>query len=159
MYGDAFLENMATAQLVRKFSVFYGTQRFVIEFTTAPYMKPSWASWLIFIPLNSVSRTILILWRTDPLLSDDSVNSGCGYIAPATYTHATELCNRFLSNGSVNTFPRKRTRSQQYKSGLFYVARAATVAVRPLLCNGVVNTPPQQQRGCVFCVARAEELS
>jgi hypothetical protein len=28
-----------------------------------------------------------------------------------------------------------------------------------LLCNGVVNTPPQQQRGCVFCVARAEELS
>jgi hypothetical protein len=31
-------------------------------------------------------------------------------------------------------------------------------APRPLLCTGEVNTPVQQQRGCVFCVAHAEGL-
>jgi hypothetical protein len=32
-------------------------------------------------------------------------------------------------------------------------------ASRPLLCNDAVNTPPKQQRDCVFCVVRAEEIS
>jgi hypothetical protein len=40
------------------------------------------------------------------------------------------LCSRrintrsFLNDGSVNTFPRKRTRTQQYKNGVFDVVHA-----------------------------------
>jgi hypothetical protein len=49
----------------------------------------------------------MLLWRIDPLLSDNSVNSSRCYVKPATYKHATReqrgFCNPFLSNGSVNT--------------------------------------------------------
>jgi hypothetical protein len=34
----------------------------------------------------------------------------------------------------------------------------ATIEEVPFLCNGLVNTPHQQQRGYVFCVIRAEWL-
>jgi hypothetical protein len=48
------------------------------------------------------------------------------------------LCSRqinnrpFLSNGSVNTFPRKRTRTQQQKNGFFDVVRAKELSWRQL---------------------------
>jgi hypothetical protein len=32
----------------------------------------------------------------------------------------------------------------------------ATIESLPLLCNGAVNTPSQQEKGCVFCVVRAK---
>jgi hypothetical protein len=35
-----------------------------------------------------------------------------------------------LGNGSVNRFPRKRTGSKQYKSGVFFVNRVGTVAMQ-----------------------------
>jgi hypothetical protein len=41
-----------------------------------------------------------------------------------------------------------------YVNGVFYVVRAATVAM-----HRRVNILLRQQRGCVFCVVRAEELS
>jgi hypothetical protein len=111
-------------------------------------MNPSWASWLISKHLNFVSRTISILWRTvDTLLSGDSVNSG-----------PQRQNNGVMQPISKQRLPRKRTHAQQYKSSLFYVVCAATVAMRPLLCNDMVNTPPQQERGC-FCVARAQEFT
>jgi hypothetical protein len=34
----------------------------------------------------------------------------------------------------------------------------ATIELVPLLCNGAVNTPSQQYRGCIFCVVSAEVL-
>jgi hypothetical protein len=48
-----------------------------------------------------------------------------------------------LGNDSKNTFPLKRTR--------------ATTG-RPLVGNGSVNKPSQQERGCVFFVFCAEGL-
>jgi hypothetical protein len=53
-----------------------------------------------------------ILWRIDPLLSGDSVNSGRYWVTPATCTDATIEERCFLWS-----------------------------AVRPSLCNGAVNTP------------------
>jgi hypothetical protein len=61
---------------------------------------------------------------TDPLLGCDSAKSGRCYVTPATYTcnnRTTGLCNPFLSNGSVNTCSRKRTRAQQLNGGVFYL--------------------------------------
>jgi hypothetical protein len=40
------------------------------------------------------------------------------------------LCNQFLSNGSINTFPQKPTRTRQQKSCVIYVIRVATVAMQ-----------------------------
>jgi hypothetical protein len=48
-----------------------------------------------------------------------------------------------LSNDSVNKFPWK--------------PMCSTIE-RPLLGNGSVNKPSQEQIGCVFCVVRAERL-
>jgi hypothetical protein len=67
-------------------------------------------------PLNHIfshtNRIIqFLLWRIDLLLSGQSVNSGRSYVTPATYTpnnRTTVLCNPFLSNYSVKTFPRNR---------------------------------------------------
>jgi hypothetical protein len=48
-----------------------------------------------------------MLWRIDPLLSDESVNSGRCYVTPrnihARNNRTMVLRNPFLSNGSVNT--------------------------------------------------------
>jgi hypothetical protein len=63
----------------------------------------------------TTADTANILWRIDPLLGN------------GRNSRTTGLCNSFLSNGSVNTFPWKRTRTQQYSyngnGGVFYVAR------------------------------------
>jgi hypothetical protein len=38
----------------------------------------------------------------------------------------------FLGNGSVNTFPLQRIRTQHYKNGVFYVVRAEKLCSRQL---------------------------
>jgi hypothetical protein len=44
--------------------------------------------------------------------------------AYATTTKWADIQGPFLGNGSVNTFPQEHTRTQQYKSYVFYVVLA-----------------------------------
>jgi hypothetical protein len=56
------------------------------------------------------------------LLSGNFVTSALNIHARNNRT--TGLCNPFLSNGSVNTFPRTRTSMQQQKKEVFEVVHA-----------------------------------
>jgi hypothetical protein len=53
------------------------------------------------------------LYKQRPLLSN-------AHIIHARNNRKAKLCNSFLSNGSVNRFPRQRTPKQQHKTGVFY---------------------------------------
>jgi hypothetical protein len=54
----------------------------------------------------SLYKHLKLMWRIDPLLRSDSVNSGHCYLTPATYTRST------------------------IKNRVFYVVRVATVAMQ-----------------------------
>jgi hypothetical protein len=89
----------------------------------------------------------IILWRTHPLPSGVSVNSGCCYVTAATCVHARKnstpgLCNPFLRNGLANL-----SRCNEHKGNNTRAMFSMWSAPRPLLCNGWVNTP-QQQKDC-----------
>ena len=43
-WSRVLLENLTGFQLVKKFSAFYGTQRFITTFTSARYRSLSWTS-------------------------------------------------------------------------------------------------------------------
>jgi hypothetical protein len=60
-------------------------------------------------------------------------NSGC-YATTARWAH---IPGPFLDNSSVNTFAQQQTRTQQYKSCVFYVVRAERLSWRQ------VGTPSQ----------------
>jgi hypothetical protein len=56
------LENLIVSQLVRKFLVFYGTQRFIIGSTRVRHGSLSWATWIEATPSYPVSlKSILVL--------------------------------------------------------------------------------------------------
>ena len=56
------LEEVTGFQLVKKFSSFYGTRRFITAFTSARHLSLSWASSIQSVPTHSTSwRSILIL--------------------------------------------------------------------------------------------------
>jgi hypothetical protein len=55
------LEKLTVAQLVNKFSAFYGTRMFITVFTRARHWSISWARWIQSSPSHAVSlRSILI---------------------------------------------------------------------------------------------------
>jgi len=57
------LEKPTGLQLVKKFSAFYGTRRFITAFTSARHLSLSWASSIQSIPQHPTSwRSILILF-------------------------------------------------------------------------------------------------
>ena len=56
------LEKLTVSDLVKKFPVFYGTQRFITAFTSAHHLSLSWASSIQSVPPHPTSwRSILIL--------------------------------------------------------------------------------------------------
>jgi hypothetical protein len=139
----------ATSRSDAYFTAFHGTQRFITVFTRALHWSISWARSIQSIPRYPISlRSILIL---SPYLRL-RVPSGLFLSGSPTKINVTwvrkpkeQSQNRrsLLGNDSVNTFPRQWIRKQQSSK---------------LLCNSAVNTPSQQQRGCVFCEARAKWL-
>ena len=61
-WNRALLEKLTNFQLVKKFSAFYGTWRFITTFTSARHLFLSWASLIQSIPpLPTSCRSILIL--------------------------------------------------------------------------------------------------
>ena len=61
-WSTVLLEKLTGLQLVKKFSAFYGTRRFITAFTSARHLSLSWASPIHSIPLHPTSwRSILIL--------------------------------------------------------------------------------------------------
>jgi hypothetical protein len=46
--------------------------------------------YIIIIIIFIIIYSIYILWRVEPLLSDDSVNSGLCWVAPAIYMQETK---------------------------------------------------------------------
>jgi hypothetical protein len=57
-----FLEKLTVTQLVKKFSAFYGTRRFITVFTTARHWSLSWARWTQSTPSHPIPlRSTLIL--------------------------------------------------------------------------------------------------
>ena len=55
------LERLIVVRLVKKFSAFYGSRRFVIMFTRVLHLSPSWASSVQFILLHAFCRCILVI--------------------------------------------------------------------------------------------------
>jgi hypothetical protein len=61
-WSGVFLEKLIVTQLVKKFPTFYGTQRFITEFTRACHWSLSQVRWIQSTPSHPVSlRSILIL--------------------------------------------------------------------------------------------------
>ena len=61
-WSRVLLEKLTGSQLVQKFPAFYGTQRFIIAFTSACHLSLSWARWIQSMPPHPTSwRFILIL--------------------------------------------------------------------------------------------------
>jgi hypothetical protein len=70
---------------------------------------------LAFIGLHGIvfqKPRLIILWRIDSLLSGDSKQ------------------RPFLGNGSLNTFPPQRTRTEQQKNNVLYVIPAEMLEAR-----------------------------
>ena len=60
--STVLLEKLTGFQLVKKFPAFYGTRRFIIEFTSARQLSLSWARSIQSIPPYPISwRSILML--------------------------------------------------------------------------------------------------
>ena len=56
------LEKLTGSQLLKKFSAFYGTRRFITAFTSARHLSISWATSIQSIPSHPITwRSILIL--------------------------------------------------------------------------------------------------
>jgi hypothetical protein len=55
------LVKLTGPRLARKFPAFYGTQRFIAQFTRACHLSLSWAWWIQFMPHPMSWRSILIL--------------------------------------------------------------------------------------------------
>ena len=57
------LEKLTSLQLVKKFPAFYGTRRFITEFTSARHPSLSWATSIQFIPRHPTTwRSIYLLF-------------------------------------------------------------------------------------------------
>jgi hypothetical protein len=56
------LKNLIVTQLVKKFSVFYGTWRFSAVFTRAHHWSLSWAKWIQSTPLHTVSLICIMIF-------------------------------------------------------------------------------------------------
>jgi len=54
-WNRALLEKLTVSQLVKKFSAFYGTRRFITALTSIRPLSLSWASSIQSIPTHSTS--------------------------------------------------------------------------------------------------------
>jgi hypothetical protein len=70
LWSRVLLEKLTGSQLIKKFSAFYGTRRFITEFTSARHLSLSWASSIQSIPPHLTS------WRSILLRSYQSISSG-----------------------------------------------------------------------------------
>jgi len=53
LFSRLLIEKITCSQLVKKFPTFYGTQRFINAFTSAPNLFLYWASWIQSMPPTS----------------------------------------------------------------------------------------------------------
>ena len=60
-WSRVLLEQLTSSQLVKKFPVFYGTQRFITSFTSAHLLSLSWAKSIQPMPPFHSCRSILML--------------------------------------------------------------------------------------------------
>jgi len=61
-WGRVLVQKLTVAKLLKKFSAFYGTSRFITMFTRTRHWYLSWARWIQSTPRHPISlRSILIL--------------------------------------------------------------------------------------------------
>jgi hypothetical protein len=68
LWSRVLLEKLTGSQLIKKFSAFYGTRRFITKFTSARHLSLSWASSIQSIPPHATS------WRSILLRSHQSIS-------------------------------------------------------------------------------------
>jgi hypothetical protein len=78
-------EALTVAQLVKKFSDFYGKYMFITVLTTARHRSLSWARWIQFMPCNPVSVRSILTWSSSLHLHFPSV-SPSGFPIKILYT-------------------------------------------------------------------------
>ena len=99
------LEKLTGLQLVKKFSAFYRTWRFITAFTSSHHLSLSWASSIQYVPPHCTS------WRSILILS-----SICTWVSPvASFTRVSppKPCSR-LSLPHTRCMPRPSDSSQFY---------------------------------------------
>jgi hypothetical protein len=60
-WSTVLLEKLTGLQLVKKFTAFYGTRRFITAFTSARHLSLSWASSIQSIPPHPTSWTSMLI--------------------------------------------------------------------------------------------------
>jgi hypothetical protein len=60
-HSTVLLEKLTGFQLLNKFPAFYGTRRFITEFTKAHHLTLSWARWIKSMPIHPKNYTVSAL--------------------------------------------------------------------------------------------------
>ena len=84
--AESFLRSSPVLQLVNKFPVFYGTQRFIIAFTSARRLSLSWTSFIQSIPPYPTSWKSLLILSSHLRLGLPSGLLPSGFLTKTLYT-------------------------------------------------------------------------